>query len=261
MAKVYFNPEKFATIIADIEDLASDSATVRGQIDGEFDAEGDPMDPSYHLSALDRTIENLNNRAAELTECKDAIVNANNSGMGSMDADGCITMEISDEVTIYSAMELQSWAQGAVDAAELYKFRNTEADRIDNCDRSYDEVIASIRANSEKSAYANAFIDAYDPYLLTGYNLNIDSQRPIQSLALVGEVLATASRTWSPEHTEAVVQEIVLSVDDKQGDSQQDRRKFHRDLRSECDARRARWRRGSHQRPEFFISVPSLHGQ
>lgn len=53
MAKVYFNPEKFATIIADIEDLASDSATVRGQIDGEFDAEGDPMDPSYHLSALD----------------------------------------------------------------------------------------------------------------------------------------------------------------------------------------------------------------
>ena len=81
MAKVYFNPEKFATIIADIEDLASDSVTVRGQIDGEFDAEGDPMDPSYHLSALDRTIENLNNRAAELTECKDSIVNANNSGM------------------------------------------------------------------------------------------------------------------------------------------------------------------------------------
>lgn len=214
MAKVYFNPEKFATIIADIEDLASDSATVRRQIDGEFDAEGDPMDPSYHLSALDRTIENLNNRAAELTECKDAIVNANNSGMGSMDADGCITMEISDEVTIYSAMELQSWAQGAMDAADLYKFRNTEADRIDNCDRSYDEIIASIKANSEKSAYANAFIDSYNPYWLTGYNINIDSQRTIQTMALEGEVLATASRTWSPEHSEAVAQEIVLSVDD-----------------------------------------------
>ena len=30
----------------------------------------------------------------------------------------------------------------------------------------------------------------------------------------MGEVLASASRTWSPEHTEAVAQEIVLSVDD-----------------------------------------------
>lgn len=90
--KVYLNPDRLDTAINSLTYLADDAETAKTNIDNQFSAEGDPMDPSTDLFTIGNSIETVRGLVSTLTSFKQAILDANNSGVGSMDAGGGITI-------------------------------------------------------------------------------------------------------------------------------------------------------------------------
>lgn len=50
--KVYLNPDRLDTAINSLTYLADDAETAKTNIDNQFSAEGDPMDPSTDLFTI-----------------------------------------------------------------------------------------------------------------------------------------------------------------------------------------------------------------
>lgn len=100
MTKVSLNPDHLQAFITSLNDLADAAETAKNNIDNEIAAEGEPLNPfpSDEMMRISTAIENVRNRASELDDCKRKIVEVNESGVGTMDADGAITLEVSDDI-------------------------------------------------------------------------------------------------------------------------------------------------------------------
>ena len=76
--KVYLNPDRLDTAINSLTYLADDAETAKTNIDNQFSAEGDPMDPSTDLFTIGNSIETVRGLVSTLTSFKQAILDANN---------------------------------------------------------------------------------------------------------------------------------------------------------------------------------------
>ena len=166
MTKVSLNPDHLQAFITSLNDLADAAETAKNNIDNEIAAEGEPLNPfpSDEMMRISTAIENVRNRASELDDCKRKIVEVNESGVGTMDADGAITLEVSDDIN--TEEELASWAQGSKDGADLVAIRTG---RTPESKRTYEEVMASIRDNQAGAAYAEGVIDSIGVENLTNF--------------------------------------------------------------------------------------------
>ena len=174
MTKVTMNPENLGTAIKSLRDLADDCATAREDVAGYYDAGGDTLasrgyrEPEDFRTAANAAIATLRSRASELGTCKDNIVALNESGIAAMDADGVVTVDVPDDVELTSADAVSRWA-GSKDAADL-------VDALDEGhlpDRSYDEIIASMRRRCHDPLYASGVIDAIGTGNLTSLPLEM----------------------------------------------------------------------------------------
>lgn len=74
--KVYLNPDRLDTAINSLTYLADDAETAKTNIDNQFSAEGDPMDPSTDLFTIGNSIETVRGLVSTLTSFKQAILDA-----------------------------------------------------------------------------------------------------------------------------------------------------------------------------------------
>ena len=151
--KVYLNPDRLDTAINSLTYLADDVETAKTNIDNQFSAEGDPMDPSTDLFTIGNSIETVRGLVSTLTSFKQAILDANNSGVGSMDAGGGITIELSDNASVNSPEQVNACIRAAADATDLAAI---QAGKNPKSKRSYEEIMESLRANQDDAAYADA---------------------------------------------------------------------------------------------------------
>jgi len=231
MTVLHMDPTKLESVIQNIRALADECDAAKSRIYSEFEAEHDPKNIDDFPPAADNVIGNLNGRADTLEEAKNAIVAVNESGVGSMNAEGVISCDIPDSVSINNVEQLVSWSEAAIDAHDLQNI--VETGRKSN-GRDYDQVIASMREHADDFAYANAFIGIVGPENLTQLPLNLESMPSgsgylvsdeyIQPLGpneanelaeLEGMFLASASKGWDDEKCAAVAKAISGSVDEE----------------------------------------------
>lgn len=166
--KVYLNPDRLDTAINSLTYLADDAETAKTNIDNQFSAEGDPMDPSTDLFTIGNSIETVRGLVSTLTSFKQAILDANNSGVGSMDAGGGITIELSDNASVNSPEQVNACIRAAADATDLAAI---QAGKNPKSKRSYEEIMESLRANQDDAAYADGIIDSIGLDALTAFPL------------------------------------------------------------------------------------------
>lgn len=220
------DPDRLEEAILCLEDLAAEGESIRLSIDIEFNHEGDPIDPTTDLNNLSAAHTAVMNRATEIRACRQTIIDLNENGIASMNADGTITCTVPDTVDINSASDLTSWAQAETDAHDLDVLLDGGEPATD---RTYDEIVASMSTNKDNATYAAAFIDATGPENLTSlpglarqhnkktlsYGDTYDPHNSAEALAgLLGELLAQASSTWDGAESQAASDAIVSSVDD-----------------------------------------------
>nr|WP_139240913.1 DUF6571 family protein [Actinomyces glycerinitolerans] len=222
-------------MIQNIRNLADECDAAKSRIDSEFEAENDPEPIDYFPPAADKAIGNLNGRAETLEEAKNAIVAVNESGVGSMNAEGVISCDIPDSVSINNVEQLVSWSDGTIDAHDLQNI--VETGRKSN-GRDYDQVIASMREHADDSVYAQAYIECVGPENLTQLPLNVeervcthfdgidsgdvcttllDQDAAGELSELQGTLLASASKRWDDDKCRSVAEAISESVDDEAG--------------------------------------------
>ncbi|WP_147680473.1 DUF6571 family protein [Actinomyces ruminicola] len=231
MTVLHMDPTKLESVIQNIRALADECDAAKSRIYSEFEAEHDPTPIDDFPPAADKAIGNLNGRADTLEEAKNAIVAVNESGVGSMNAEGVISCDIPDSVSINNVDQLVSWSDAAIDVHDLQNI--VETGRKSN-GRDYDQVIESMREHADDFAYANAFIGIVGPENLTQLPLNLESMPSgsgylvsdeyVQPLGpnegnelaeLEGMFLASASKGWDDEKCAAVAKAISGSVDEE----------------------------------------------
>ena len=212
--------------------LANNCETSRDNIVRYYNDDGNTLEeagyrePDDFYSAASSAIQTLRDRATTIEKYKDSIVELNESGVASMDADGIITLELPDDATFpEDPKNFASWAQAVIDADDL---KNALSQVPERRDRTYDDIIASIRAHSSDPAYADAIIMAIGPEKLTDLPLyagrgkyTSDTERASADLAsLFGTLVASASTGhgswpgWSESKCQEVADAIKGSVDD-----------------------------------------------
>lgn len=227
------NPEKLAAKISMLRSLATSATDNKGLIDTRSGELHDPMEVESidtYLLSVQTAIEAVNSRADEIEKCKKTIEDLNSNGVTTADSSGGITVEIPDGTNVTSPETLSAWAQGATDARDL---KNLDEKGELPSGRSYDDLVKSIEENKEDATYANGLIDIIGPENLTqipldarkrfavgyrhGYVQKYNSRPGAgnEMAELLGNVLATASQTWSAEKSEAVADKIVGSVDEE----------------------------------------------
>ncbi|WP_136314257.1 DUF6571 family protein [Actinomyces procaprae] len=236
MTVLHMDPTKLESVIQNIRALADECDAAKSRIYSEFEAEHDPTPIDDFPPAADKAIGNLNGRADTLEEAKNAIVAVNESGVGSMNAEGVISCDIPDSVSINNVEQLVSWSEAAIDAHDLQNI--VETGRKSN-GRDYDQVIESMREHADDSVYAETYIDCVGPENLTQLPLNVEGrvcthfdggidsgdvcvtlldQKAAGELAeLQGTLLASASKRWDDDKCRSVAKAISGSVDDKEG--------------------------------------------
>ena len=210
--KVYLNPDRLDTAINSLTYLADDAETAKTNIDNQFSAEGDPMDPSTDLFTIGNSIETVRGLVSTLTSFKQAILDANNSGVGSMDAGGSITIELSDNASVNSPEQVNACIRAAADATDLAAI---QAGKNPKSKRSYEEIMESLRANQDDAAYADGIIDSIGLDALTAFPLR-NSEHSSEIAEILGKLLATASTAWSEDRSNEVAEAMVESVDGDQ---------------------------------------------
>ncbi|VEG28390.1 DUF6571 family protein [Actinomyces howellii] len=226
MVTLYMNPDRLQEAIDCLDNLAAEGDSIRQSIDTEFNHEGDPIDPTVDLNNISAACTAVRNRATEIRTCRQTIIDLNENGVASMNADGTITCTVPDTVDINNSSDLTSWAQAETDAHDLDVLLDGGEPATG---RTYDEVVASMSTNNENGTYAAAFIDAAGPENLTSlpglarehnertlqYGVTYDPNNSAETLAgLLGEILAQASSTWDATEAQAASDAIVSSVDD-----------------------------------------------
>ncbi|MDU0347434.1 DUF6571 family protein [Actinomyces sp. MRS3W] len=172
MTKVYLDVEKLETAIEHIRNVADDAESARTAIDREFTAQGVDLPESNFSGDASTAIDNVNLRADEIESCKDEIVRLNESGIAGMNADGVITYDLPDTVTISSAQDFSSVVQAEIDAD---KAKNATGDEL------LELMNGSVADRRDDEVYAAAFADAMGPEAMADLAYRIDQQR--QSLA------------------------------------------------------------------------------
>ncbi len=210
--KVYLNPDRLDTAINSLTYLADDAETAKTNIDNQFSAEGDPMGPSTDLFTIGNSIETVRGLVSTLTSFKQAILDANNSGVGSMDAGGGITIELSDNASVNSPEQVNACIRAAADATDLAAI---QAGKNPKSKRSYEEIMESLRANQDDAAYADGIIDSIGLDALTAFPLR-NSEHSSEIAEILGKLLATASTAWSEDRSNEVAEAMVESVDGDQ---------------------------------------------
>ncbi|WP_136193963.1 DUF6571 family protein [Actinomyces procaprae] len=171
MTKVSLNSEKLETAIAQIRKVATDAEGARSAINLQFDnADVDLPDSDFSADAL-TAIDSLKARADEIESCKDEIVRLNETGIASMDADGVITYDLPDTVTINSSTDLSSVVQAEIDAE---KAKNAKPDEL------LELMNGSVADHQNDEVYAAAFADAMGPEGMADLAYAIDKQRQYQ---------------------------------------------------------------------------------
>ncbi|RAX21084.1 MULTISPECIES: DUF6571 family protein [unclassified Actinomyces] len=237
MAVLHMDPSKLESVIQNIRNLADECDAAKSRIDSEFEAEHDPMDIEDFPPAADKVIGNLNGRADTLEEAKNAIVAVNESGVGSMNADGVITYNLPDTVTISSVSDLSSLVQAEIDAE---KAKNADPDEL------LDLMNGSVADHQNDEVYAAAFADAmgpegmadlayaidkhrqsqlenvpdYDPNDLdTDYSTRLDRTNDAwlsaQATLSICFGTATSSSAWTPQHRSEYAEELAELVTDE----------------------------------------------
>ena len=157
------NQVNLEAAIKSLRDLADQCETSRDNIAGYYTGEGDTLEkegyqePEDFKAAVNTAVETVRNRADTIETYKDKIVELNQSGVASKDADGVITLTLPDDATIPNndPENFASWAQATIDADDL---KNALSEVPERRDRTYDDIIASIQAHSNNPAYADAMI-------------------------------------------------------------------------------------------------------
>lgn len=218
MTTLMMNPDNLRQQISDLRDLAAGADLAKQSIDLRSNLEHDPLggtEMSDFCMSAANAIADVNSRADDIELCMNKIIEVSESGVGTMDADGTIELELPDHVTIESSTSLVNWAQGVQDAVDIQQIQSGRATKTG---RSYDEVIASVQANQENFVYADSFIEAVGPENLTSLPLE-NSVHAAQVADLLGTLLATASTGWTPDRSQEVADTIVESVDgDEEGE-------------------------------------------
>ena len=209
MANVYMNPEKLEGRIAGLEDFAQSAIESRATIHCMY--ANDPIKSGESLGSLELAVVNAANaiksHAEELRKCKTTMVNLNSNGVANHDLEGGVSIEVPDDSAgLETADKFQKWAQGATDAHDL---RSGEG-RLPS-GRSIDEVRESMKANKDDTTYANSVIDRIGPENLTWIgSADPDSNK---EAPVLGEILATASKTWDTPKSERNADLIAASID------------------------------------------------
>ncbi|MBE6474884.1 MAG: hypothetical protein E7Z95_04835 [Actinomyces succiniciruminis] len=171
MTKVSLNSEKLEITIAQIRKVATDAEGARSSINFQFDNAGvDLPDSDFSADAL-TAIDSLKARADEIESCKDEIVRLNETGIASMNADGVITYDLPDTVTINSSTDLSSVVQAEIDAE---KAKNAKPDEL------LDLMNGSVADHQNDEVYAAAFADAMGPDGMADLAYVIDKQQQYQ---------------------------------------------------------------------------------
>lgn len=227
------NQVNLEAAIKSLRDLADQCETSRDNIAGYYTGEGDTLEkegyqePEDFKAAVNTAVETVRNRADTIETYKDKIVELNQSGVASKDADGVITLTLPDDATIpdNDPENFASWAQATIDADDL---KNALSEVPERRDRTYDDIIASIQAHSNNPAYADAMITEIGPDNLTSLPLcagrgkyTSDPEKASADLAsLFGNLVASASTGrgswagWSEDKCQQVANAITESVDD-----------------------------------------------
>ena len=150
MTKVTMNQENLEAAIESLRTLARDCETSRDNIVGYYNDDGDTLEkagyrePEDFTSNVNTAVQALRDRATTIETYKDKIVELNESGVASMDANGVITLALPDDVTFPEDPDnFASWAQGVIDADDLKHVSDGGGQRPS---RTYDQIVASIRA-------------------------------------------------------------------------------------------------------------------
>lgn len=234
MTKVTMNQENLEAAIESLRTLARDCETSRDNIVGYYNDDGDTLEkagyrePEDFTSNVNTAVQALRDRATTIETYKDKIVELNESGVASMDANGVITLALPDDVTFPEDPDnFASWAQGVIDADDLKHVSDGGGQRPS---RTYDQIVASIRAHSSDPAYADAVITEIGPENLTSFpataamedaDWGSDPDGAIAKLAsLFGSLIASASTGhgswpgWSEDKCQQVAKAIKESVDE-----------------------------------------------
>lgn len=217
MTTLLMNPDNLKQQIDDLRDLAAGADLAKQSIDLRSDLEHDPLgstEMSDFCIKAANAIADVQSRADDIELCMNKIIEVNESGVGSMDADGMIELELPDYVAIESSTSLVSWAQGVQDAVDI---QQVMAGKVTKSGRTYEEIIASIQENQESFVYADSFIETVGAENLTSLPLtsspNYMPVRSQRTAEVLGTLLATASTEWDSDRSQEVVDAIMSSID------------------------------------------------
>lgn len=235
MTTLFLNPTELEKKIKELRSFADSAEDRKGEISGESGLLGEPMNGdgmTVFVTAVVNRVATLRARADSIESCKNKIVEISSDGVGSMDADGNVTLEIPGELGVDSPEELAGWCTAARDAHDLESISGSGlADPLPS-GRTYDELLESIKENKGNTTYADSLIEEVGPENLTQIPMDVDARFRIKErgygeeisvrsgageemAGLLGEVLATASTTWDAERSEEVAGAVVGSVDEQ----------------------------------------------
>ena len=207
MVKVYLNPGKLDEKLSAIDKFRESVTNAYNAIKNYYTNDPIRGDLDSCLAKFASTGDDLIIRAGEIRKIKTNIEQLNSSGIATLDADGRINVEVPDD-SVDNPKKFEKWSQGVLDANDLRSGKKSLPSG-----RSFDEVMKSMEANKEDPTYANSVIDRIGPENLTKIgdkNPNNNREAPI-----IGEILATASRTWDEEKSKRNADLIIGSVDDE----------------------------------------------
>jgi len=230
------NQVNLEAAIKSLRDLADQCETSRDNIARYYTDDGDTLEkdgyrePEDFKAAVNTAVGTVRDRATTIETYKDKIVELNQSGVASKDADGVITLTLPDDATIPDSdpENFASWAQATIDADDL---KNALSEIPEHRDRTYDDIMASIRAHSNDPAYADAVITEIGPDNLTSLPLyagrgkyTSDPEQASADLAsLFGTLIASASTghgSW-PGWSEGKCQQVATAVKESVDDSKE----------------------------------------
>lgn len=213
MVSVFMDPVKLEEKISNLEKFAQAATTARATVHGMY--ANDPIKSGESLGALETAVANaagtIMSHAEELRKCKTIMLNLNSSGVahrdmfprmdipgtllesGTEDSHGLVVEVSDDSAGLETADKFEKWAQGAIDANDIM----TRTPKLPS-GRSLDEVMESMKANKIDTTYANSYIDRVGPHKLIKIGNHYDADNNRQA-PVVGEILATASRTWNED--------------------------------------------------------------
>lgn len=228
--KVYLDPEALQRRVDAFKEIATKAKDEVGKIINVSSEQNDPMENppiETYTPKMRETAIAVDERLAEIEECKKTIERLSSNGIGTKVGDYGIELEIPDD-RIDSKGKLESWAKAAVDGKDLESLADSDGKEPLPSGRSYHELLKSLRENkgSKKNPhYANFLIDEVGPENLAkipvafqthvGGGSAYGNEKAHEIANLLGQNLGIASTQWDRKRSKAVADGIVKSVTGK----------------------------------------------